>query len=203
MTHRPQAVRLADFPGVLFLALAACLSLPSAAAPAAPNIVLMYADNLGFGDLGCYGNKEVKTPRIDRLAREGVRCTDFHVVTSTCTPSRGAILTGRHPMRNGLTHQLATTENWTGIGLPHRERLIPQYLKEAGYATACFGKWNIGFAPGSRPTERGFDEFLGCRSGNIHYFKLPRSGGGGHPGLSSRNSETGIRLDHATCLRHF
>jgi arylsulfatase A-like enzyme len=70
-----------------------------------------------------------------------------------------------------LTHQLATTENWTGIGLPHRERIIPQYLKEAGYATACFGKWNIGFAAGSRPTERGFDEFLGCRSGNIHYFK--------------------------------
>jgi arylsulfatase A-like enzyme len=74
-------------------------------------------------------------------------------------------------MRNGLTHQLATTENWTGIGLPHRERIIPQYLREAGYATACFGKWNIGFATGSRPTERGFDEFLGCRSGNIHYFK--------------------------------
>lgn len=135
------------------------------------NIVLMYADNLGYGDLGCYGNREIQSPRIDQLAKEGVRCTDFYVVTATCTPSRGAILTGRHPRRNGLMHQLATTENWTGIGLPHRERLIPQYLKDANYATACFGKWNIGFAAGSRPTERGFDEFLGCRSGNIHYFK--------------------------------
>lgn len=135
------------------------------------NIVLMYADNLGYGDLGCYGNQELKSPRLDRFAREGVRCTDFYVVTATCTPSRGAILTGRHPRRNGLTRQLVTTENWTGIGLPHRERLIPQYLKTAGYHTACFGKWNIGFAQGSRPTERGFDEFLGCRSGNIHYFK--------------------------------
>jgi arylsulfatase A-like enzyme len=136
-----------------------------------PNIVLMYADNLGYGDLACYGNREVKTPRLDQLAREGVRCSDFYVVTPTCTVSRGAILTGRQPPRNGLLHQLVTSENWTGIGLPHRERIIPQYLKEAGYDTACFGKWNTGFAPGSRPTERGFDEFLGCRSGNIHYFK--------------------------------
>jgi arylsulfatase A-like enzyme len=136
-----------------------------------PNIVLMYADNLGYGDLGCYGNRQVLTPRIDRLAREGVRCTDFYVVTPTCTVSRGAILTGRQSLRNGLTHQLVTSENWTGIGLPHRERIMPQYLRDAGYETACFGKWNIGFAAGSRPTERGFDEFLGCRSGNIHYFK--------------------------------
>jgi arylsulfatase A-like enzyme len=137
---------------------------------APPNIVFMYVDNLGFGDLGCYGNTEVKTPHLDRLAAEGVRCTDFYVVTSTCTVSRGAVLTGRHPLRNGLLHQLVVEENWHGIGLPHRERIMPQYLKDAGYATACFGKWNIGFAPGSRPTERGFDEFLGCRSGNIHYF---------------------------------
>ncbi|MBI3464017.1 MAG: sulfatase-like hydrolase/transferase, partial [Planctomycetes bacterium] len=141
------------------------------AKPASPNIVLIYADNLGYGDLGCYGNADIQTPRIDQLAQEGVRCTDFYVVASTCTVSRGAILTGRHPLRNGLTRQLVTSENWTGVGLPHRERILPQYLKEAGYATACFGKWNIGFAPGSRPTERGFDEFLGCRSGNIHYFK--------------------------------
>lgn len=137
---------------------------------APPNIVFMYADNLGFGDLGCYGNTEVKTPHLDRLAAEGVRCTDYYVVTSTCTVSRGAVLTGRHPLRNGLLHQLVVEENWHGIGLPHRERIMPQYLKDAGYATACFGKWNIGFAPGSRPTERGFDEFLGCRSGNINYF---------------------------------
>ncbi|MDZ4403656.1 sulfatase-like hydrolase/transferase [Prosthecobacter sp.] len=140
-----------------------------AAAPK-PNIVFMYVDNLGHGDLGCYGNREVKTPRIDRLAAEGVRCTDFYVVSSTCTVSRGALLTGRHPLRNGLVHQLRTVENWHGVGLPHREKIMPQYLQEAGYATACFGKWNIGFATGSRPTERGFDEFLGCRSGNINYF---------------------------------
>jgi arylsulfatase A-like enzyme len=143
---------------------------PAPVTAAKPNIVFMYVDNLGYGDLGCYGNTGVKTPRIDRLAAEGTRCTDFYVVASTCTVSRGAVLTGRHPLRNGLTHQLGSIENWHGVGLPHRERIIPQYLKDAGYAAACFGKWNIGFAPGSRPTERGFDEFLGCRSGNINYF---------------------------------
>ena len=144
------------------------------AAPAAggtpPNILLIYVDNVGYGDLGCYGNRDVQTPRIDRLAREGVRCTDFYVVTSSCTPSRGALLTGRYPARNGLAHQLSPAENFRGIGLPQREQIIPQYLKPAGYTTACFGKWNIGFAPGSRPTERGFDEFLGFRAGNIDYF---------------------------------
>jgi arylsulfatase A len=145
-------------------------AIASAVAAAPPNIVLMYADNLGYGDLGCYGNIGIKTPRIDQLAREGARCIDFYVASSTCTVSRGALLTGRRPLRNGLLHQLRTDENWHGVGLPHRERLLPQYLREAGYATACFGKWNIGFAPGSRPTERGFDEFLGLRSGNINYF---------------------------------
>ena len=135
-----------------------------------PNIVLMYVDNVGFGDLGCYGNIGVKTPRIDELARQGVLCRDFYVASSTCTVSRGTLLTGRHALRNGLPAQLGSKENWHGVGLPHRERIIPQYLQAAGYHTACFGKWNIGFAAGSRPTERGFEEFFGCRSGNINYF---------------------------------
>lgn len=157
-----------------FLFIAAMVGLRAGEASAAeppPNILLLYIDNVGYGDLGCYGNAEVKTPRIDQLARDGVRCTDFYVVTSSCTPSRGALLTGRYPRRNGVMHQLAGAENWNGIGLPQRERVIPQYLKQAGYATACFGKWNIGFAPGSRPTERGFDEFFGFRSGNISYYE--------------------------------
>jgi arylsulfatase A len=152
-----------------------CLLLPLAVAAGEspqPNLLLLYVDNVGYGDLGCYGNAAVRTPRIDRLAREGARCTDFYVVTTSCTPSRGAVLTGRYPRRNGLEHQLSgSAENWHGIGLPHRERILPQYLRDAGYATGCFGKWNIGFAPGSRPTERGFDEFLGFRSGNIGYYE--------------------------------
>ena len=125
-----------------------------------PNIVIITADNLGYGDLGCYGNKVIKTPRLDRLASEGVRCTDFYTASPTCTVSRATLLTGRYPQRIGLNHQLNAEEN-IGLGLRQSEWLIPRYLKPQGYATACFGKWNIGFAPGTRPTERGFDEFFG------------------------------------------
>lgn len=136
-----------------------------------PNIVLILIDNVGYGDLGCYGSSDVQTPEIDQLARDGVRCTSFYIGSPSCMPSRGALLTGRHPLRNGLNQQLWRNPSEEQIGLPHRERLLPQYLKQAGYATACFGKWNIGFAEGSRPTERGFDEFFGHASGNMHYYK--------------------------------
>jgi arylsulfatase A len=136
-----------------------------------PNVLLFFIDNTGYGDLGCYGNKLVKTPNIDRLASEGVRCTDFYIGSPSCSPSRGAILTGRHSERNGLNYQLSANENLGAEGLPLSEKIIPQYLKPLDYATGAFGKWNIGFAPGARPTERGFDEFLGHASGNIHYYK--------------------------------
>ncbi|MGH7200505.1 MAG: sulfatase-like hydrolase/transferase [Planctomycetaceae bacterium] len=137
---------------------------------APPNVVLITADNLGYGDVGCYGNDVIKTPHIDRLAAEGVRCTDFYTASPTCTVSRASLLTGRSPQRHGLTIQLPGIAGNYGVGLDQREVLIPQYLKPLGYRTACFGKWNIGFAAGSRPTERGFDEFLGHASGNIDYY---------------------------------
>ena len=166
-----RVARLGAFFCVAMLSLSSASQLAAASAPApSPNILLLYIDNVGYSDLGCFGHPTVRTPRIDRLAREGARCTEFYVAASSCTPSRGALLTGRHPLRNGLAHQLSSTENWDGVGLPQRERILPHYLKSAGYATGCYGKWNIGFAPGSRPTERGFDEFLGFRSGNIGYY---------------------------------
>lgn len=135
-----------------------------------PNLLVITADNLGYGDLGCYGNTEIHTPNFDKFARQGVRFTNFYTASPTCTASRAGLLTGRHPIRCKLNYQLKPDENKSGIGLPHSEKLIGQYLKPQGYATACFGKWNIGFAPGSRPTERGFDEFFGHRSGNIDYY---------------------------------
>ena len=140
------------------------------ASDAKPNVLLILVDNVGYGDLGCYGNRQVKTPSIDRLASQGVRCSDFYIGAPSCSPSRGALLTGRHPERNGLNYQLRPQENLGGVGLPLAEKTLPQYLKPLGYATAAFGKWNIGFAPGARPTERGFDEFLGHASGNINYY---------------------------------
>lgn len=134
-----------------------------------PNILLITADNLGYGDLGCYGNKVMQTPRLDQLAREGARLTDFYTASPTCTVSRATLLTGRYPQRIGLNHQLSADENYAD-GLRQSERLIPQFLKPQGYRTACFGKWNVGFSKGSRPTERGFDEFFGFAAGNIDYY---------------------------------
>jgi arylsulfatase A len=135
-----------------------------------PNIVLMFLDNIGYGDLGCYDNRDMKTPRMDRLAAEGVRCTDFYIASPSCMPSRGALLTGRHPLRNGLNEQIWRIDSCEQIGLPHREMLLPRYLAGAGYVSGCFGKWNIGFALGSRPTDRGFDEYFGNISGNCDYY---------------------------------
>jgi arylsulfatase A-like enzyme len=134
------------------------------------NLIVVTADNLGYGDLGCYGNTQILTPNLDRFARRGTRFTNFYTASPTCTASRAGLLTGRHPARFGLNYQLSAEENKRGVGLPHTERLLPQHLKPLGYVTGCFGKWNLGFAPGSRPTERGFDEFFGHRSGNIDYY---------------------------------
>ncbi|MFH1918917.1 MAG: sulfatase-like hydrolase/transferase [Planctomycetota bacterium] len=159
--------------GVVVVGLVAGVD-PGQAAPRT-NVVLMTADNLGFHDTGCYGNREVRTPNIDRLAGQGVRCTSFYSASPTCTVSRASLLTGRYPQRHGLMHQLRTSADLSldenlGVGLRHSEVLLPELLKPRGYATACFGKWNIGFAPGSRPTERGFDEFFGHASGNMDYY---------------------------------
>jgi len=135
-----------------------------------PNIVLIFVDNIGYGDLGCYGNKIVKTPRIDRFAREGVRCTDFYIGSPSCMPSRGALLTGRHGIRNGLNEQLWKKDELEQVALPHSEKILPRYLSDAGYVSGCFGKWNLGFIEGSRPTDRGFDEYFGNISGNCDYY---------------------------------
>ena len=148
-------------------------SRPAKAATQPPNILLITVDNLGYGDLRCYNPASpIRAPRLDQLAKEGARLTSFYTASSTCTVSRACLLTGRIPQRHGLVNQLPGLEGNYGIGLNHKERLIPQYLKRASkpYVTGCFGKWNIGFAKGSRPTERGFDEFIGHASGNIDYY---------------------------------
>lgn len=138
-----------------------------------PNILIITCDNLGYGDLRSYNpNSAIKTPELDALAKQGARLTSFYTASPTCTVSRACLLTGRIPQRHGLVNQLPGLEGNYGVGLNPSEILIPQLLQQAPirYATGCFGKWNIGFAPGSRPTERGFDEFLGHASGNIDYY---------------------------------
>ena len=137
-----------------------------------PNILLMTVDNLGFGDLQIYNSQsKILTPNLAKLASRGARLTQFYTASPTCTVSRACLLTGRIAQRHGLINQLPGVEGNYGVGLNPKEILIPQILKSIGYRTGCFGKWNIGFAKGSRPTERGFDEFLGNASGNIDYYR--------------------------------
>ena len=138
-----------------------------------PNILLITYDNVGYGDLQLYNPEStVRTPNLDRFAAQGARLTQFYTASPTCTVSRACLLTGRIPQRHGLINQLPGIEGNYGVGLDQSEILIPTMMKRAAtpYATGCFGKWNIGFAEGSRPTERGFDEFLGHASGNIDYY---------------------------------
>ena len=125
-----------------------------------PHIVLVLADNLGWGELGCYGGGALRgapTPRIDSLADEGLKCLNFNV-ESDCVPTRSALMTGRHPIRTGALQSVPA-------GLPQGihpwEKTLPQVLKQAGYDTAMFGKWHLGDRPGRYPNDRGFDEGYG------------------------------------------
>jgi len=158
----------------LLLLLASVPFAPARGSDPPANILIITADNLGYGDLPSYRpESEIAAPSFDRLAAEGARLTGFYTASPTCTVSRACLLTGRVPKRHGLLDQLAGVEGNYGVGLRHEEILIAQILKTAPrpYATGCFGKWNVGFAEGSRPTERGFDEFLGHASGNMDYFR--------------------------------
>ena len=140
---------------------------------APPNILIITADNLGYGDLPSFNPMSpIKTPSLDGLAKQGARLTSFYTASPTCTVSRACLLTGRIPQRHELVNQLGGVKGNYSVGLNQKEILIPQILKRSPvpYATGCFGKWNIGFAKGSRPTERGFDEFIGHASGNLDYY---------------------------------
>ncbi len=156
-----------------------------------PNLLLIVSDNQGYGDLGCFGNPEILTPHIDALAAGGVRLTHFYIAWPACTPSRGAILTGRYPQRNGLYgmirnnmvnygHQYteieyAFTPEMT-LGLDLREVTIAQALKAGGYATGMVGKWDSGRARRFLPLQRGFDFFYGFACTGIDFFTHERYG---------------------------
>jgi len=130
----------------------------------APNIVLIVADDLGWGDLGCMGSLFIKTPNIDRLAREGVRMTDFYASANVCTPSRAGMITGRYPIRTGLAHEVITVKDERG--LPLSEVTIAEMLKPR-YATMLAGKWHLGHvAPSWPPMVHGFDHFAGIPYSN-------------------------------------
>lgn len=135
-----------------------CLAGARAAEPRL-NLVFIFVDDQGYYDLGCYGATEVQTPRIDALAASGVRFTDYYAAAPICSPSRAGLLTGRYPRRLGLEAWVQRADSHRG--LPPQELTLAQLLQANGYATACIGKWHLGFAPEFRPERKGFDRYFG------------------------------------------
>ena len=155
----------------LLTLLVATTVLPSSVTAASrPHIVLMMADDLGWGDVSYHGGP-IATPNIDKLASQGVRLNQFYA-QPVCSPTRGALLTGRYPIRLGL--QCGVVRPWAEHGLPLAERTLPQALAEVGYATAMVGKWHLGHVqPAYLPTRRGFDQQYGHYNGALDYFTKP------------------------------
>jgi arylsulfatase A-like enzyme len=135
-----------------------------------PNIVFILADDLGYGDLSCYGRPDYRTPYIDRLARDGLRFTSNYTAAAVCTPTRVALMTGRYPARLpiGLVEPLVYGD--TTVGLPPGHPTVASRLKQVGYETALIGKWHVGFLPEHGPLRHGFDEFYGVLGGGVDYF---------------------------------
>ena len=140
-----------------------------AAQPRRPNIVVIVADDMGYGDIGVHGGKDIPTPAIDSIARNGVRFTDAYVSAPYCSPTRAGFLTGRYQQRFGHEFNIAPT-GYENHGLPLTETTLASRLKAAGYRTAAFGKWHQGTADRFHPMERGFDEFFGFLHGGHTYF---------------------------------
>ena len=136
-----------------------------------PNVVLIMTDDVGYGDIGVYGAPDVKTPNIDRLARAGVRLTDFYANGATCTPTRTGLITGRYQQRLGLEAPLGAGANDRERGLPAMGRSLPLLLGKNGYATALVGKWHLGWKSEFSPGAHGFDYFFGFKAGLTDYYR--------------------------------
>lgn len=164
-----------------------------------PNVVLIVTDDVGYGDIGSYGVTDIKTPHIDRLAREGVRLTDFYAAPQ-CTPTRAALMTGRYQQRvrleNALSHEGAALDQ----GLATTGWSLPQLMKNQGYATGLVGKWHLGFKPEFGPNAHGFDYFFGFLSGYIDFYTHVRGGDGASDLFENTTAvtETGYMTDLIT-----
>lgn len=149
------------------------------AAPHKPNIVVIIVDDLGYGDLGCYGSREIRTPHIDQLAKQGVRLTDAYASAPVCSPTRAAFITGRYPQRNGFDWVVRYGD--MTLGLPATKNSLPRLLKEAGYRTALFGKWHLGYKEEWGPLAHGFEEFFGFLAADLDFYGHQEANG--QPGL--------------------
>jgi arylsulfatase A len=180
-TSRKRLSQVLSLAVVPFLVTVAPISTKGFDTEAHPNIVIILADDLGYGDLGGSWGGRADTPHLTRLAREGLRFTDFHSNGPMCTPTRAALLTGRYQQRLGIerAHAIRGRETDLGIAAAGNENEITMatYLRRAGYATGVFGKWHLGKHPSANPVQHGFDEFRGLTCGDGDYFsKLDRFG---------------------------
>lgn len=131
-----------------------------------PNVLIIFTDDMGYGDISAYHPDAVSTPHIDRIGEEGVRCTDFYVPTPYCAPSRATLLTGRFPLRNGLTRNPTPDQGIDDVGISPDEILLGEVFQEAGYRTSLIGKWHLGHKPEFFPVKHGFDEYFGILYSN-------------------------------------
>jgi len=162
---------------------------PVSAADAPPNIVLIFADDLGYADLGCFGADPSETPNLDRMAREGCRFTSFYVAQAVCSASRAALLTGCYPNRIGIQGALGPNANH---GLHEDEWTIAEVLKQRGYATAIYGKWHLGHHPKFLPRQHGFDDYFGLPYSNDMW---PRHPTAKFPDLPLISGESTVELN--------
>src|SRR6266481_3158605 len=155
---------------------------PADAAPR-PNVLFILADDLGYGDLSCYGRPDYRTPVLDAFARQGIKFMSAYAAAPVCTPTRCAYITGRYPQRLpvGLEEPL-TPSSPEGVGLPPNHPTVASLVKGNGYETALVGKWHLGWKPEFGPNRHGFDEFFGILSGGADYFTHKASDGPGRGG---------------------
>lgn len=155
---------------ILFVSLLFLNSCNRAGAPSSeehlPNVLIILTDDLGYGDISCYGQDQYKTPNIDFLAANGVSCTDFYVPTPYCAPSRATLLTGRFPLRHGMIKNPTPDAGINDIGIPSSEITLGEVFQKAGYATKCIGKWHMGHKEEFFPVNHGFDEYFGILYSN-------------------------------------
>jgi len=182
-------------PGLWLLALAVA-AIPAGSVAAAeksrpPNVVIILADDMGYGDAGCYGGK-IKTPNLDKMAKDGIRFTDFHVAQPVCSASRAALLTGCYPNRIGISGALNPNSK---VGISDNEMTLAQLVKQRGYATAIYGKWHLGHHPQFLPTRHGFDDYFGLPYSNDMWPKHPEAKPGTYPDLPLIEGEKTVKLN--------
>src|SRR4051812_9207222 len=178
-------------PALLLTALA---TLPAAAQQTAarrPNVVLIITDDVGYSDFGAYGSPDVKTPNIDRLARQGVKMTDFYANASNCTPTRAGLISGRYQQRFAIEWPFGHATSGDSLkGLVATGTSMPRLLADNGYATGLVGKWHLGYKPTMSPGAHGFGYFFGFKSGYIDYYQ--HTDGGGQPDFFENDAPVSV-----------